>query len=272
MKLAHILICHSVDPARLFDSFSIAPGDLWIVFFHGRDEALCRSLAQRIQGPGRHFFPYRRNRGLARSWNEGVRLALAEGCDAVMMLNDDLHFHPGGYDAFVTAATSAVEQDGAAFFTTCGHEPGPHGSDRVVTQGFACCIIAAMLFEAIGGFDENFWPAYYEDCDFRYRLRSAGFAWLIDKRPLVHHARSSTLRTDERVRRRHPEEERRNKAYYVRKWGDVVGRETFATPFDDPRFDLRIPFARCRRPYGRGFDRGDVVGLQALVRRLWRGD
>lgn len=67
MRIAHILICHSVDPAPLFDSVVRAPTDPWIVFMHGRDPALSRSVAQRIHAPGNHVLSCRRNRGIARS-------------------------------------------------------------------------------------------------------------------------------------------------------------------------------------------------------------
>jgi N-acetylglucosaminyl-diphospho-decaprenol L-rhamnosyltransferase len=36
-------------------------------------------------------------------------------------------------------------------------------------------MIRAEAFDRLGGFDEGFWPAWWEDVDFCRRLRSAGY-------------------------------------------------------------------------------------------------
>ena len=38
----------------------------------------------------------------------------------------------------------------------------------------ACLMIRADVFDRLGGFDEAFWPAWWEDVDFCRRLRAAG--------------------------------------------------------------------------------------------------
>jgi N-acetylglucosaminyl-diphospho-decaprenol L-rhamnosyltransferase len=39
----------------------------------------------------------------------------------------------------------------------------------------ACLMIRADVFDRLGGFDEAFWPAWWEDVDFCRRLRTAGY-------------------------------------------------------------------------------------------------
>jgi N-acetylglucosaminyl-diphospho-decaprenol L-rhamnosyltransferase len=39
----------------------------------------------------------------------------------------------------------------------------------------ACLMIRAEAFDRLGGFDERFWPAWWEDVDFCRRLRAAGY-------------------------------------------------------------------------------------------------
>jgi N-acetylglucosaminyl-diphospho-decaprenol L-rhamnosyltransferase len=39
----------------------------------------------------------------------------------------------------------------------------------------ACLMVRADVFDRLGGFDEGFWPAWWEDVDFCRRLRDAGY-------------------------------------------------------------------------------------------------
>ena len=52
------------------------------------------------------------------------------------------------------------------------------------------------LIQNVGLMDENFFPAYYEDNDHRYRMKLAGLHW--EYFPLKYsHKVSSTLKRDE---------------------------------------------------------------------------
>ena len=87
--------------------------------------------------------------------------------------------------------------------------------------------------EAVGLWDENFFPAYCEDADYEYRCRLAGvLATVIDG--TTSHAGSAAIRSDIRYananfKRSYPA----NVAYFEAKWaGHLRGGEKFTTPFD----------------------------------------
>jgi GT2 family glycosyltransferase len=88
--------------------------------------------------------------------------------------------------------------------------------DRDITYASAACwLIRRSAFEAVGGFDPLFAPAYYEDVDLALRLKHAGFRTrLVTHRPVVHHhsgpdaARASVA---ERSRER-----------FVARWGETL--------------------------------------------------
>ena len=50
----------------------------------------------------------------------------------------------------------------------------PDASADVEQPAAACLMIRAGVFDRLGGFDETFWPAWWEDVDFCRRLRAAG--------------------------------------------------------------------------------------------------
>ena len=50
----------------------------------------------------------------------------------------------------------------------------PDAPADVEQPAAACLMIRADVFDRLGGFDEAFWPAWWEDVDFCRRLRTAG--------------------------------------------------------------------------------------------------
>jgi GT2 family glycosyltransferase len=51
----------------------------------------------------------------------------------------------------------------------------PDAPADVEQPAAACLMIRADVFDRLGGFDEQFWPAWWEDVDFCRRLRAAGY-------------------------------------------------------------------------------------------------
>jgi GT2 family glycosyltransferase len=51
----------------------------------------------------------------------------------------------------------------------------PDASADVEQPAAACLMVRADVFDRLGGFDEAFWPAWWEDVDFCRRLRDAGY-------------------------------------------------------------------------------------------------
>ena len=51
--------------------------------------------------------------------------------------------------------------------------------------------IRRSVFDTIGLFDEGFYPAYYEECDFCYRAREHGFQIAYVPAAKITHLRSS---------------------------------------------------------------------------------
>lgn len=85
----------------------------------------------------------------------------------------------------------------------------------------------------MGGFDECFYPAYFEDNDARRRLDLAGNPIVTICAPDWHHDNSSSLHGGSTMyQRNHWGSFYRNQLYYTMKWGGLPGSEVFDTPFN----------------------------------------
>jgi hypothetical protein len=207
------------------------------------------------------------NIGVAYCFNEALYHGYEKkDYDYVFLMNSDVRFHPGDIDMMIALAE---ENPLKALITTRGTH-GKHGSDWKHTHGLAASILMPGAFREVGYFDENIFPAYFEDCDYFHRVwlsRSNGLVNMnssiedVDN-PLVtslltgstHHEGSSVIYSDRRMFKLNPYFFVRNREYYISKWGGINDHEKFLRPFN--RIDsLRIDNQNRARPYGRVLDR-----------------
>lgn len=196
--------------------------------------------------------PFGHNRGLSRTWNDGMLLGYAEGADVVVIANDDVAFAPGDLDRL--AAAAVAERDRYIF--TCR---GFHGylQRHSASHGYSCFAVNPIALERIGCFDENIFPAYCEDQDYSRRAALAGLREGNCPQTDVFHAGSTAIHSSGTLRMRNELTQDLNKSYYRSKWGGDGDHERFAHPFDNPAIGYRIDPARRARPYGPPYDRHD---------------
>lgn len=98
-------------------------------------------------------------------------------------------------------------------------------------NGYSSVVITRELIQKVGMLDENFYPAYYEDNDHRYRMKLAQVEW--ELYPLGYtHKVSSTLKSSATYMLENQRTFQANFNYYVKKWGGCPGSEKFKTPFN----------------------------------------
>lgn len=95
--------------------------------------------------------------------------------------------------------------------------------------------VFGLTFDAVaaaGLWDENYHPAYDDDCDYERRCDLAGVTRYFIQGGTTH-VGSAAFRSDERYARANARSHAANRAYYLAKWGGPPrGGERFATPFD----------------------------------------
>jgi GT2 family glycosyltransferase len=152
------------------------------------------------------------NLGVAASWNLGIKAGFQH--DWVMVVSDDVTMPRGALAEF--AALS--------------------GEDRIVLSStwphWCAFTIGMRVVQQVGLFDENFYPAYFEDTDYERRLTDAKIAPVYG--PEVLHKNSSTLKTQGRhFTKANTVSFDANQSYIQNKWGDG-----HAEPWDPYRWRL----------------------------------
>ncbi|MCA1612884.1 MAG: glycosyltransferase [Acidobacteria bacterium] len=196
------------------------PAERIVVINNGDDESVQAAVAGlQARRPNVEVIKPPHNLGVAGSWNYFLR---EYDAPYYLICGSDIQFAPGDLEK-IDRFASAHPDDAIMF--------GNHG--------YSLFALARRGVELIGYFDENFYPAYLEDCDHSYRLK------LLNARasnvPDIHaihgeapHWGSSTILSDATFRERNGITHGNNFAYYRAKWGGINGEEVYPTPFNDP--------------------------------------
>ena len=127
--------------------------------------------------------------------------------------------HPEGH---IDEAGQVVFSDGGSLAIGGSHWRGGRDSyptvmfDRDVDYASAACwVMRRSVFNELGGFSTDYWPAYFEDNDLGQRARQAGYVTrLVTSRPVIHHHEGASA---ERVAIAE-----RSRATFERNWATVL--------------------------------------------------
>jgi GT2 family glycosyltransferase len=155
-----------------------------------------------------------KNIGVAASWNYCIK----NTTEMRFILNDDLLF----YKDTLSKMIDFIKADSTGIMWCPIHNAG---------NAFSCFAISDKCIEEIGYFDENFYPAYYEDCDYARRLLLKGREITSITDCAYIHKGSQTLArfTDEEMDD-HYKTFVANRDYYALKWGGLPLEETNLFP------------------------------------------
>jgi hypothetical protein len=185
---------------------------------------------------------------LAISWNRGIKQALKDRCDYVVVPNLDIILAQGSLDALVEYASGDDISVMWSGFATNRHdsvkpqetyEVSPKGSNNYDT--YAYFMVNDKLFKKVGYFDEHYKPAYCEDVDMEWRIHLSGNRHMCVRQAEFIHFESVTLKLHS-----DPEWALQNLSgrvasdnHFVNKWGGMPRQQIFEHPFNDPRFDIK---------------------------------
>lgn len=98
---------------------------------------------------------------------------------------------------------------------------------------FSAFMINKLCWDTIGEVDELFFPAYFEDNDYHYRLKTAGIKAIVYPPAMFYHYGSRTQNEATKIPVVTGSLFEGNRTKYAEKWGGVPGSERFVTPYND---------------------------------------
>lgn len=155
------------------------------------------------------------NLGVAHSWNLLANLAHAHHSD-IILSNDDIVFAPDTIETMLAVAAQS-----------------PRAGIVSVLEGLRFCLfwLNMRAYHEVGPFDEQFYPAYFEDNDYHYRLKLAGWECPVAYTSIDHENSATMKAMDNTMQQAHHERFRANQALYLRKWGGLPGKERYTTAY-----------------------------------------
>lgn len=151
-----------------------------------------------------------KNIGVAASWNKLCKI-IFEKHNHALILNDDVYL---GYNT--DNVNSVIEK-----------------YEYSLVQSFVSWSVILMskyMYDYIGDFDETFYPAYYEDSDYLYRMKLKGIRQDVEAELNPQTVRISM--TQERDPELVNASMQANRLRYIEKWGNSPLLETFLTPYN----------------------------------------
>ena len=202
------------------------------------DAPIAPLLRDRV--PGLRLIENASNLGFLRSCNNAARAALGRH---VVFLNNDTTVQPGWLEPLVRLADAdplvglvgckllnpdgTVQEAGGAILRNGWGQPYGAGGDPAAPEfNFvrevdvaigACILVRREAWTEVGGFDERYVPAFYEEFDLAFALRDRGWRVMYQPASAVVHHGSNSYGTA--ARDRHSQA---NHAKFCEKWKDAL--------------------------------------------------
>lgn len=155
------------------------------------------------------------NLGVAASWNLFLHTAFeVKEHSALIIANDDIILGENTLQSML---------DKAKQFPEAVISAGPEDSKG---NEFSLFYMPKTVYDIVGKFDEQFYPAYFEDNDYQHRMKLKNIALIKSGGDAYYHKGSATINTytPDRLEQHH-NDFRRNQMLYVQKWGGTPGNE-----------------------------------------------
>jgi hypothetical protein len=155
-----------------------------------------------------HSFPS--NIGVSASWNIGIR----SDADFLFIISQSIIFNKGFSE--IIANINKADEYGL-----------------MTQEGWHCIGFTRKTFDIVGEFDETFYPGYYEDNDYAYRMKLVDIHGKNRNLPKVQlstacQGNAMAIKSGKIVNVRFD----LLGQYFVKKWGGYPGNEKFITPFN----------------------------------------
>jgi len=192
-------------PSLMKYSFDFKDVDIYIIDNGNQNLSFIETIY-----PFFHVQEVPNNIGVAGSWNMLCNL-IFKNYDNALIINDDVYL---GYGTDVV--NDVIIEYPYSFIQSFA--------------SWSVFLISKHMYDYIGNFDETFYPAYYEDSDYIYRMKLKGIRHNVSDKlnPQVLRISMTQEKNPELVNN----SMRANRLRYIEKWGNSPLLETFLTPYN----------------------------------------
>lgn len=151
----------------------------------------------------------KQNIGVAASWNV-LCDKIFETADYALILNDDIYLRKTSLEIEMLINIRS-------------------NNFLRATPDWCAFIISKKIYNKVGRFDECFFPAYYEDNSYEYRMKLKGVTMITSPslNPFIYN-KSKTMDKMPELQ----ELAKNNKQLYIKMWGGEPKKETFKKPYN----------------------------------------
>jgi len=197
------------------------------------------------------------NKGVAGSWNQGIKIAMADGFDRYFVCNNDILLRKDTIDNLI----ELMDKEKFGFLTPLNirdevmipedvfdMKPKELSFSDKGSADFSCFLISKECYKKAGEFDEGFVGGYFEDNDYVWRVYLAGQRIGQTTGAIYYHFGSKTQNQVEGGVIKSTRFEK-NRQYFIEKWGcDTQGdfekmkEHYYKFPFNDN--DKKITYVK----------------------------
>jgi GT2 family glycosyltransferase len=150
------------------------------------------------------------NVGVAAAWNTMLADMKANGYEYALILNDDI----------------VLSENIKLIHEYLELKP----SFARILNDWSVFLISIETYSKVGLFDEKFFPAYFEDCDYQYRMFLNNISVDFPRFLIPEIYRTScSIKENPNLNKNY----RINRQYYIQKWGGEPNQELFTKPFNN---------------------------------------
>lgn len=165
-----------------------------------------------------------KNIGVAGAWNWFLNNLNGD----LLIVNDDIEFSHFALENFLFLKEKNKRQDIVIYTLVRKEAENP-------LPNFSLFLLNSTVKDKVGLFDEKFYPAYFEDNDYIYRLKLLNYniaMFPVHNYYTHNHSATSKRQKELNIKVDYDYYFRKNKEYYIKKWGGEPRQEQYILPFN----------------------------------------
>jgi hypothetical protein len=171
---------------------------------------------------------------LSACWNMGLSTFFQIGRLHVLVCNTDIELRPDAYRLLLAHGgpfVSCVSVDERSRMGQAGDREAIESLGERPHPDFSCFLIRPEVVERVGWFNEDYYPAFVEDCEYHVRMHRKGVPAVCIDVPFLHHGSSTIKNADSAERNKIARGAAQNRERFRREYRCLPGTSEYQELF-----------------------------------------